>query len=116
MTPPNSSPKLHLRVRIPMQRSQKNLISNASVILHMKDLRQPELPRRIALQFHVRSENNQQIRLAHDALADFGVDEIEGDVGGGELVSLGHFGEGLGEVDERGAAVFGGEEEDGEVV
>lgn len=99
-----------------MQCPQENLIPDPAAILHVKDLRQSDLPRRIALQADVRAEDDQQVRLAHDALADFGVDQVQRDVGRAQLAALGHFRQGFGQVDEGGAAVVGGEEEDGEVV
>lgn len=81
----------------------------------MKNLRQPNLPRRIALQVDVRPKQQQQVRFAHDAFADLGVDERERDVGRRQLGALGHDDKGFGEVDKGGAAVFGGEKEDGEM-
>lgn len=111
-----SPPKPHLHLREPMQRPQKHLIPDPTAILHVKDLRQPHLPRRIAVQTHMRAEQDQQVRLAHDALADLGVDQVERDVGGRQLGALRHFRQRLGEVDEGEAAVVGGEEEDREVV
>ena len=49
-------PKPHLRFRVIMQSSQKDLIANPSVVLHMINLGQSNLPRRIALQFHTWSK------------------------------------------------------------
>ena len=84
-------------------------------ILQREDLRQPHLPRRITLENCLVPKQQQQVRLAHHALADLGVDQLLADVGGVELVGLRHVGEGLGQVDESLAAVGGVEEEDREV-
>lgn len=58
---------------------------------------------------------DEQIRLGHDALGQFGVDEVDADIAGVDLAPLGHLGESAGEVDHGLAAVLGGDEEDLEV-
>ena len=63
----------------------------------------------------MRREQQQQIGLAHDALTDLGVNQVKRDIGRREFGALGHFRQSFGQVDEGGAAVFGGEEEEGQV-
>lgn len=82
-----------------MQCPQKYLIPHPTVVLHMKYLRQPNLPRRVPLQPHARAEKDQQVRLAHHALRDLGIDEVARDIIRRDFVPLGHFRQRFREVD-----------------
>jgi hypothetical protein len=86
--------KPELRLRISMQRAQKDLVSNAVVITHitvfrlakedavmgsrygLQYFRQTYLPRRVPLQPNIPREQDQQIRLIHHILLQLGVDQI----------------------------------------
>lgn len=46
----------------------------------LQNLRQPHLPRRIAIQHDPLPKMHQQIRLAHDAFFDFHIDQISAHV------------------------------------
>lgn len=75
-----SPSKPHLRLGVPVQRPQKDLILHPTVVLHVEYLRQPDLPRRVPLQRHVRAEKDQQVWLAHDAFRNLRIDQVARDV------------------------------------
>jgi hypothetical protein len=111
-----SPPKPHLRPAILPQPPQENMIPNPTrPIPQRENLRQPHLPRWIPLQHSLIPEQQQQIRLAHDALRNLGLNQLLRNVRGSQFVGLRHVGEGLCQVDEGLAAVGVVEEEDGEV-
>lgn len=78
-------------------------------------LGQSDLPRRIALELDARPKQNQQVRLAHDALGDLGVNQLHADVRGRQLLLLRHFGQRLGQVNERATPILGAEQQDRQV-
>lgn len=96
---PTSPSKPHLRLGVPMQCPQKDLIPHPAVVLHVKYLRQANLPWGVPLQRNVRPEKDQQVRLAHDAFRDLGIDEVARDVVGREFLSLRHFRQRFREID-----------------
>ena len=80
-----------MSLSITMQSPQEDLIADTIVILNMIDLRQPDLPRRIALKVHIRSKKHQEIRLSHHTLHDLSIHELLCDIVWRELLALRHF-------------------------
>lgn len=76
----------------------------------MENLRQPNLPWWVTGKLNKGTEQHKQVRLLHDTLAQLGVYELGGDVGGLELFTLGHLGKGLGQVNNGVSAIFGRDE------
>ena len=71
------SPKPHLCFRETMQCSKEDLVPYTIIILHMEDLRQPDLPGRIALQFNVWSEEHKEIRFTLYTFHNLGIHKIQ---------------------------------------
>lgn len=67
----------------------------------MVDLREANLPGRIALQLDVGAKQYEQIWLCHHAFRYLGVDQVEGDVIGRKFIPLRHLGQGLRKINER---------------
>ena len=103
-----SSTKSQMSLSIAMQSPQEDLIADTIIILNMIDLRQPDLPWRIALKVNIRSKQHQKVRLTHHALHDLGIHELLCDIVWRELLALRHLRQGFCEVDECGSSVFGG--------
>ena len=91
-------PKPHLRFRVIVQSSQKDLIPDSGVILHVVNFGQSNLPRRIALQLYTWSKKHKEIRLSHHTFRDLRVYQVQGDVIGGQLLTLRHLRQGLGQI------------------
>ena len=89
-----------------VQCSEKDRVPNpAGVVRNAEDLRQPSLPRRVSLEEHSISEENEQFGFAHDRLCDFGIDELAANVARRKFAALRHVRESFGEVDEGLTAV-----------
>lgn len=85
------------------------------VVLTVIDLRQSDLPRWISVEDDAVAKADEQIRLGHDRLADFSVDQRAADVRWRKLVVLCHFSQSFREVDKGLSAIGFGDEEDIEV-
>lgn len=59
-----------------MQCSKEDLVPYTSIILHMEDLCQPDLPGRIAMQFNIWSEEHKETRFIHYTVSNLGIHKI----------------------------------------
>jgi hypothetical protein len=91
-------------------------ISRAPRGSHLQDLRQPQLPRRIPLQLHRRTKQNQQIRLARNMIIDLRINQLHIDLVLLHIAFLRHFRKGLRQVDDGVAAVVLGKKQHGKVL
>ena len=105
-------PHPHLCPRIIIQAPLENLVAHLLIILHVENFRQTNLPWRVTGQLNMRAEQDKEVRLAHYALAQLGVNQLHGDVRRLDFAALRHLCEGFGQVNDRVASVFGGYEED----
>ena len=97
----------HLRTGVIAEGLQKDLVSKRLVVVEAEYLGQSDLPGRVARELDIGAEEDEEVGLGHDALGQFVVDELHGDVLGREFPLLGHLSQGPGEVDDRLPAILG---------
>lgn len=116
-----SSPRLklssqpELSVRILAQTTVEYLVPNALVVRHVIDLSEMQMPGRISLELDLGPEDDQQVGFLHDALSELHVEKSLFDVGGRDLMLLGHLRQRLRKIDHGVTAIFGAYQSHGEV-
>lgn len=125
--------KTHLDLCVVVKRPQEDLVIDAFVVGQMagnfvsfaqikgiwsssQDLSQPQLPWWVPLQLHGWAEQDQEIRLTADMVAELRVNQVHVDLLLPDIALLCHLCQGSCQVNDRVAAVVFGEKQNGEVL
>lgn len=101
-----------LSVGILAQAAVKDLVSDALVIWYVEHFGEVEVPWWISLEVDIRTKDDQQVRLLHDALFELHVNKPLLDVGRRDLMLLSHLSERLGEIYQGVATILGTDQPD----